>query len=104
MDFDSVVSATLANGATAGGNFGNTKSGWVVGGGIEWAIPAGTLFGSDWTARVEYLHYEFDSGSASAAFSPGPGSATFSVVDPSVDVVRAGISYKFGRGGFLGLR
>jgi opacity protein-like surface antigen len=31
-----------------------TKSGWVGGGGVEWA-----LWASNWLARAEYLHYGF---------------------------------------------
>jgi outer membrane immunogenic protein len=41
-----------------------TKSGWVVGGGVEWA-----LWASNWSARAEYLNYGF-TGVALGAASP----------------------------------
>jgi len=95
-DYDGTAFATLATGAVAGGSVSDkTRSGWVAGGGVEWAIPS-FWFAGDWTARVEYLHYDFSSDSPSAVFVPGPGTATFSFGDPTVDVVRAGLSYKFG--------
>ncbi len=94
-DYDGTASVTLANGATAGGSFGNTRSGWVAGVGVEWAIPT-FWFAGDWTTRVEYLHYDFRGTSGSASFGPGPGSVVYTFGDPTVDVVRVGLNYKFG--------
>jgi outer membrane immunogenic protein len=87
-------SATVATPATAAVSSSNSTTGWVIGGGVEWAMPAFLLAG-DWTARVEYLHYEFDGTTIGAAFAPAPGTATFAFADPSVDVVRFGLNYKF---------
>jgi outer membrane immunogenic protein len=57
-----------------------TKTGWVIGGGVEWAPWAG-----NWLIRAEYLNYHF----AGILFGAGEGS------DLAIDEVRAGIAYKF---------
>jgi opacity protein-like surface antigen len=61
--------------------------GWVAGVGAETRIGQ-----TNWLARLEYLHYDF--GESDSSFSPG-----FSTTSghPTNDVVRAGLSYKFGR-------
>ena len=52
---------------SAGAQFNNTSSGWVAGGGLEWApfTGFGLLF------RVEYLYYDFSSGQSAIATAPG---------------------------------
>jgi outer membrane immunogenic protein len=75
------VNAPFGFGASAGG----TASGWIVGVGAEYA------FRNNWSAKVEYNHYDF--GSDSSVFFPG-SSVTF-------DAVKAGINYKFGGPGGL---
>jgi outer membrane immunogenic protein len=72
-----------ANIASSG--YSDTHFGWVAGAGIERALTPNV------TARLEYLHYDFDS-LTSPAGSLGAGS---SQLDPSVDTVRLGINYKF---------
>jgi outer membrane immunogenic protein len=88
---------------STGGSFAQTGItpidlfGWVLGGGVE-----ARLMGSNWIARLEYLHYDFghsrpvlNSASASTGFP-----TTFSINtagNQTIDVVRAGLSYKFGR-------
>jgi outer membrane immunogenic protein len=66
-------------GANAGINFDDTHVGWVAGAGIEWVV------GANWTAKVEYLHYDFrvDGGAL--------GSANY-----DADSVKVGLNYKFG--------
>ena len=49
------------------------------------------LWDSNWLARLEYLHYDFGDGGSS--FSTG--SVGFTYGHLTVDVVRAGLSYKF---------
>jgi outer membrane immunogenic protein len=58
---------------------GGTGSGWVVGVGAEYA------FWNNWSAKVEYNHFDF--GGDTSVFSSG-SSATF-------DAVKAGINYHF---------
>ena len=57
-----------------------TKSGWVVGGGVEWA-----LWASNWSARAEYLNYGFTGVALGAGLT---GNLT-------INEFRAGVAYKF---------
>ena len=69
-----------------------TKAGWVIGGGLEWALA------QNWSVRAEYLHVRFDSIDASGVVSAsgaGYGSAISTSTDLSADIVRAGLSYRF---------
>jgi opacity protein-like surface antigen len=71
----------------------NWRFGWVAGAGAEFR-----LFNSNWLGRVEYLHYDFgNSGSVSSSagfgVTPTPSLATSGAL--TLDVVRAGVSYKF---------
>ena len=56
-----------------------TNTGWTLGGGVEFALQG------PWTAKVEYLHVNLGSVS----------SATIASTDVDVDVVRAGLNYRF---------
>lgn len=89
-------SASAANPATgylATTAFNNTSDGFVVGGGLEWAMT------SHWSLRGEYLYYRLASAQGAvaagtpAAFAAFPSS--FSWGHTSVGVARAGLSYKF---------
>jgi len=73
--------ADLTTGLSASTN--PTVSGLVWGGGLE--IP----FSPNWLGRVEYLQYDFGTMSATL-----PTTGTIATKD-RVDVVRAGLSYKF---------
>jgi outer membrane immunogenic protein len=77
---------------SAPGNF----VGWVAGGGVE-----ARLMGSNWIARVEYLHYDFGHTRSATVFSQPAAAGGFlvrtdTVGSQTIDVVRAGLSYKFG--------
>jgi outer membrane immunogenic protein len=74
--------------------FGEIRSGWVVGGGYEWAAA------SNWTVRGEYLFYSFGGASATAS------AVTFNVTcttcrtayswgDLEIHAVRLGLNYKW---------
>jgi outer membrane immunogenic protein len=69
--------------------------GWVLGTGVE-----GRLTGTNWIARIEYLHYDFGHTRIAQASSTIIQGATFNFVstagNQTIDVVRAGLSYKFG--------
>jgi outer membrane immunogenic protein len=58
-------------------------TGWTAGAGIEYA------FQPNWSAKVEYLHYGFDS--ASYTFPVG----TFASGNVDVDTIKVGINYLF---------
>lgn len=67
------------------------RAGWVVGGGAEWMVAPHL------TARLEYLYYDLNNNrSLSGPISPGifiP--VRFTWTDYRVQVVRAGLNYKF---------
>lgn len=65
-----------------------TNAGWVVGGGLEFALPG------NWSAKAEYLHV--DLGNLNCGTNCGP-TATNNV-SMHENVVRAGLNYHFGWG------
>jgi outer membrane immunogenic protein len=67
--------------------------GWVAGVGGE-----AKIYNSNWLVRVEYLHYDFgDRGGSTLTNTRGvTSSSTQTSGHLTADVVRAGISYKFG--------
>lgn len=70
------------------------RFGWVAGAGAEAKLP-----GSNWVGRLEYLHYDFGAvEQVSTRVSTLPNFAPFAerAGRQSYDVVRAGLSYKFG--------
>jgi outer membrane immunogenic protein len=81
-----------AGGFSNPGSSNATKAGWVVGGGVEYAWTG------NWIGRAEYLHYHFED----SFFGPiVPGRPGFVIgirygAKTDLDVVRAGVSYKFG--------
>jgi outer membrane immunogenic protein len=85
---DFTGTATLGSFGTTFGSFSDTRSGWVAGGGGEWG------FAPNWSLGVEYLHYQFDSRSATVSTVNGP--VTFAFGEPRIEVVRARLNYKFG--------
>lgn len=70
------------------------RFGWVAGAGAE-----ARLFGSNWLGRIEYLHYDFDRFERSQDVGSVNGIVNFESRATSgrqtIDVVRAGLSYKF---------
>jgi opacity protein-like surface antigen len=66
--------------------------GWVAGLGVE-----ARLLDSNWLARLEYLHYDFGNAGSAAGVNLFPLNLTTSRTggDLTVDVIRAGLSYKF---------
>jgi outer membrane immunogenic protein len=71
----------------SGGN--GWRSGWVLGGGIEYAVT------NNWTVRGEYLHV--DLGSTTTTYTGGGGGLLNYRVRRSNtdDIIRAGVNYKF---------
>lgn len=70
------------------------RTGWVAGGGIE------RMFGENWIVRAEYLHVNLGTESNTLSLPPSscgiPPCALSWSQDLSYDIVRAGVSYKFG--------
>ena len=73
-------------GSVAGfGSFSETKVGWTVGGGLEYA------FVDNWTVKLEYLYVDLGKAHCNAACSGGdPFDVTF-----QTGIVRGGVNYKF---------
>jgi outer membrane immunogenic protein len=69
---------------TLGLSASDTRTGWTVGGGLEYA------FLGNWTAKIEYLYV--DLGSFDTGFT---APLVTNNVDLRMNVVRAGLNYKF---------
>jgi len=85
---------TPFSGATHVGSASTNQMGWVVGGGLEWALT------NNWSVKAEYLYLRFDSfayaSPLTAASLPfAPGYAWITSVTPVEQVVRLGVNYKF---------
>jgi outer membrane immunogenic protein len=84
------------------GSFSGTRVGYVVGAGGEWMLS------SNWSAKLEYLHYDLGSATYATgglANDVGPTSlrgfdtaavATSSKVRFNDNIVRVGVNYHFG--------
>jgi outer membrane immunogenic protein len=80
-----------------GAFFGNTststnRTGGVIGLGVEWG------FASNWSAKLEYDHVDFGGSDISVASTASP--TTFVHTSEKVDIVRAGVNYRFGWGSY----
>lgn len=73
-------------------SFSQSKEGYVVGAGGEWAPWA-----NNWILRLEYLYYHFNGATSSVGFQSGPPviCCNFSWGDLSIHEVRFGVAYKF---------
>jgi outer membrane immunogenic protein len=100
----------IAGSSFSTASFTDTRAGWVVGGGIEHA------FANNWMVRVEYLHADYGTANNGTFINFPTGIANAvcvagapSVAGPAVigagcslathlttDLVRVGVSYKFG--------
>ena len=67
--------------------FSQTKTGYVLGGGLEYAVT------SYLTIRGEYLHYRFDGADATCLCNP-PFFVAYHWDNTTLNVVRLGINYK----------
>lgn len=72
-------------------SFNQTKSGYVIGGGGEFAPWA-----NNWLLRVEYLYYHFSGANSTVGIISGPTlPVTFGWGDLSIQELRVGAAYKF---------
>ena len=96
--FGSVDDRVTVAGFGSGRNT-STETGFVYGGGVEYALPTASFLNffksSAVTLKAEYLHY--DLGKSSIAIV-APGGATFAQarVSNEGDLARIGLNYKFG--------
>jgi outer membrane immunogenic protein len=83
-------SATITTGAVSSiATFKDVKAGWTAGGGLEAALGGG------WSAKVEYLY--IDLGKTEDTDINPAASETWRTTD---NIVRVGLNYKFGGGGY----
>lgn len=74
----------------ATGSASETRVGYVIGAGLEWALNR------NWLLRGEYLYYSFEDANFSAPFASAPTFlSNFGFRDSDLHTLRAGISYKF---------
>lgn len=79
-------SGVLAETASGSGQ----KTGWTVGGGLEWAIS------KHWTVKGEYLYLNFGQVTASGLIQRGAYAQGISTsADLTAQVARLGVNYKF---------
>ncbi len=72
------------------GNQSNTRIGWTIGGGWEYA------FLNNWTAKVEYNYLDFGSKEETFVTINGPGQIAINqTLDRSLHLVKLGANYKF---------
>jgi len=71
---------------------GNTNSGWLLGGGYEYA------FTTNWTAKIEYdyLNLRHRTLTLDPTVFVGPAGPYSVTLAPNVQMVKAGFNYKFG--------
>jgi outer membrane immunogenic protein len=86
----SASNATLASGAAVGFSGPSTNSGWTAGLGVEWA------FAGNWSARAEYDYVGLTNQTYTFATTPA---TSVSSSNRSINIVTAGLNYKFGWGG-----
>ena len=67
-----------------------TRIGWTVGGGVEYAIAP------QWTTKLEYNYMDF--GTRNVSFAP----FTSTAIDQQIHAVKLGVNYKFGGGPIMG--
>jgi opacity protein-like surface antigen len=91
-----MISANVGPGVfgnSATGDLTNTRSGFVVGGGVEWMVT------QSWTVRGEYLFYDFSGANTNGlpfanCAAPGCG-VNVTTANNNISVFRLGANYKF---------
>ncbi len=78
------TTTVVDGGLTESASFNHTRSGWTVGGGVEWG------FARNWSAKLEYLYIDLGKNSTTYAASGVTESNRV-----STNVVRAGLNYRF---------
>jgi outer membrane immunogenic protein len=79
-------------GAALTGTNNNSNTGWLVGGGIEWA------FAYNWSAKIEYdyLGLSGQNFTTPVGFLPGGVVDTFSTSNHNIQMIKLGVNYRFG--------
>jgi len=98
QDYSWIVTKGSKDLATA--KFSDTRTGWMVGGGAEWALW------HNWSAKLEYNYMDFGTETINAAASVCLSGACSKKdvrvdIDEHMHVVKLGINYRFGMPGFV---
>jgi outer membrane immunogenic protein len=87
-------SATITvAGVSAVGTFSDLRAGWTAGGGVEGA------FGGGWSAKLEYLYVDLGKTERTLA-TPGLGTIIADTRRTTDNIVRVGLNYRWGGGGY----
>ena len=86
----------FVGGASESGTVRDTRLGWTAGAGTEYA------FGGGWSLKAEYLYVDLGRASATSttltnvSFGAFPSTVVTHSADIKSNIVRVGVSYKFG--------
>jgi outer membrane immunogenic protein len=81
----------VTTGASISGSNSNTISGWLFGGGLEWA------FASNWTLKAEYDYIGLNGRTFTIpAGSPFLAGDTFTTGGNNIQMATVGINFRFG--------
>jgi len=72
------------------GSAADTRVGWTVGGGLEWALSG------NWSLKAEYLYYDLGNISHSMTDPNFPGTVFNASAGLKGSIARAGLNYRFG--------
>jgi outer membrane immunogenic protein len=90
---DNVIGSGLTSNAAGSANGSETRAGWVVGGGLEYALV------NNWSIKAEYLFMEFGKVTATGTiFNPSIAGYAQGISTSSgltAQVARVGINYKY---------
>ena len=84
IDVGADATLTLAGIGTFAASDNRTRTGWTVGGGVEWG------FAPNWSALVEYQFYDFGDRTFTSLALGAPVT-----VDSDIHTVKLGVNYRF---------
>ena len=87
------ASITVPLVGTSTGSFNETRTGWVVGAGVEAAVSG------SWTVKFEYLHVDLGNVTTNLLSTNGGGAFAGTIVGTSRvtdDIMRVGLNYRWG--------
>ena len=86
---DDLTITNTVTGASVTGLTNKTNSGWLVGGGIEWA------FAPNWSVKIEYDYLGLNSRTFTVPAGGFLAGDTFTTGNPNVQMVKVGANYLF---------
>jgi outer membrane immunogenic protein len=89
---NNAIGVSVAGAPAAFATTGGQKSGYTVGGGLEY------MFAPNWSAKAEYQYYDF----GTTTFTAGPPGVLGARLRDDEHSVKVGVNYRFGWGGPVG--